>query len=212
MNPSTPKLRASAVRLKRAYEQAEERDGIRVLVDRLWPRGVSKDAAHLDAWMKDLGPSDELRTWFGHRPERWDSFQHRYQTELGTPLRQLLLAELASAAGHSTLTLVYGARDTRENEAVVIRDYLLNHQPKADAGWDEARRLLVTLSVVAAAHSGADVAMETVRPFLAAQLGTLALEPALQDLQSSGLVRASGSGWLLTRKAAEQVRQLSDAA
>jgi uncharacterized protein YeaO (DUF488 family) len=212
MNTATRKPRASAVQLKRAYEEAEERDGIRVLVDRLWPRGVSKDAAHLHAWMKDLGPSGELRTWFGHRPERWDGFQQRYQTELGTPLRQLLLRELASVAGDSTLTLVYGARDTRENEAVVIRDYLVSKQPNADGGWDDARRVLVTLSVVAAAQSGAHVATATLKPFLAAQLDARALEAALQALQSTGMVRTTASGWLLTRAAVEHMRQLSDAA
>jgi uncharacterized protein YeaO (DUF488 family) len=110
MKSATRELRASAVRLKRVYEEADERDGIRVLVDRRWPRGVSKDAAHLDAWMKDLGPSHELRTWFGHQTDRWNSFQRRYQIELCTPLRQLLLAELASVARESMLTLVYGWR------------------------------------------------------------------------------------------------------
>src|SRR5690349_19728335 len=102
------------VAIKRVYEKPEPADGIRVLVDRLWPRGVSKDAADLDAWMKELGPSDELRTWFGHQPNRWDVFVAKYQQELTTPLRQLLLAELQGGARGSPVTLVYGAHDTKE--------------------------------------------------------------------------------------------------
>src|SRR5579859_1050939 len=132
MKPATPDLLASAIRLKRAYGKADERDGIRVLVDRLWPRGISKDAAHLNAWMKELAPSEELRTWFGHRTDRWNSFRERYHVELSAPRRQLLLSELGSVARGWTLTLVFGARDTQENEAVVIRKYLLSNHPKSD--------------------------------------------------------------------------------
>lgn len=155
MEPATHSLRAGAIRLKRAYEEADEDDGIRMLVDRLWPRGVSKDAAHLDAWMKDLGPSDQLRTWFGHRTDRWNSFRERYQQELLTSLRQVLLVELESVARRSTLTLVYGARYTGENEAVVVREYLLSNHPISDEHWKDARGVLATLGVVAAAHSDA---------------------------------------------------------
>jgi len=205
-------LRPSGVRLKRAYEKADERDGVRVLVDRLWPRGVSKDAAHLDAWMKELGPSDELRTWFGHRTDRWNSFRGRYQEELRTPLRQLLLAELESVARASTLTLVYGARDTHDNEAVVIREYLLGKHLKSNASWEDAGSLLATLGVVAAAHSGAQVPISTLKLFVAAHLTDRTLENALQALQSAGMLRKSSDGWQLTSRAVKRLRQLSDAA
>jgi uncharacterized protein YeaO (DUF488 family) len=211
MNPATHDLRASAIRLKRAYEEADKSDGTRVLVDRLWPRGVSKDAAHLDAWMKDLAPSDELRTWFGHRTDRWHSFQERYQEELCSQLRQLLLDELESVARRSTLTLVYGARDTRENEAVVIRDYLLGNHPKSDQSWEDAGGLLATMGVVAAAHSGAQATTSTLRLFVTPYLTVRKLDTALQALQSDGMVRKSANGWHLTSRAIKQVRQLSDA-
>jgi hypothetical protein len=112
----------------------------------------------------------------------------------------------------SNLTLVYGARDTRENEAVVIRDCLLGKQPQADESWDDARRVLVTPSVAAAAQFAAHVAMARLRPFLAAQLDARALELAVQALQSAGPVRTSASGWPLTPAAVKQMQQLSDAA
>ena len=210
MKPATHNLRASAIRLKRAYEEADERDGTRVLVDRLWPRGVSKDKAHLDAWMKDLGPSDELRTWFGHQTDRWNSFRERYENELRTPLRQLLLAQLESVARRSTLTLVYGARDTSENEAVVIRDYLLGKHPESGQSWDDARDLLATIGVVAAAHSGAQATISTLRLFVTPHLSDR-LDTALQALESGGMVRRSSNGWQLTSLAIKQVRQLSEA-
>src|SRR5215216_4251122 len=108
---STPA--AEAIRLKRAYDAPEAGDGVRVLVDRIWPLGISKDAAGFDAWMAALGPSDALRTWFGHQPERWTAFAEKYRGELATPLRQTLLTALHGVADRSTLTLVYGARDTK---------------------------------------------------------------------------------------------------
>jgi uncharacterized protein YeaO (DUF488 family) len=211
MKPDTQNMRASAIRLKRAYEEADVRDGTRVLVDRLWPRGLSKDTAHLHAWMKDLGPSDELRTWFGHRTDRWNSFQERYQCELRTPLRQLLLAQLESVAHRSTLTLVYGARDTSDNEAVVIRDYLLDEHRKSDQSWDDARGLLATISVVAAAHSGGQAATSMLRRFVTPQLTDRKLDTALRALESDGMVRESSNGWQLTSRAVKQLRQLSGA-
>jgi uncharacterized protein YeaO (DUF488 family) len=180
MEPAARDVAASAIRLKRAYEKVDRADGVRVLVDRLWPRGVSKDAAHLDAWMKELGPSAELRTCFGHRADRWHRFQERYREELRTPLRQLLLAELASLAGGATLTLVYGARDTRENEAVVIRDYLLRNHPGPDGSWKDVPSLLATLEVVAAAHAGAEAPTSTLRLFVAPHLTDRNLDTALQ--------------------------------
>jgi uncharacterized protein YeaO (DUF488 family) len=213
MTAATHTLHAPAIRLKRVYEEADEHDGVRVLVDRLWPRGVSKDAAHLDAWMKNLGPSDELRTWFGRRTDRWNTFRERYQKELRIPLRQLLLGELESVArGSTTLSLVYGAHDTRENEAVVIREYLLGKHPKSDASWEDARGLLATLGAVTAAQSGAQVPMSALRVFVPPHLTDRHLDAALQALESDGLVRKSATGWNLTSSAIKQVRQLSDSA
>ncbi len=121
--PSAPEQNtAGGVRLKRAYEPADESDGYRVLVDRLWPRGVSKAKAHLDLWMKDIAPSNELRRWFGHDPARWDEFERRYRAELAEPDQSQLVTVLADRAAHGPLTLVYGARDTLHNEAVVLRE------------------------------------------------------------------------------------------
>jgi uncharacterized protein YeaO (DUF488 family) len=118
---AVPEERSSGgVRIKRAYEPADENDGYRVLVDRLWPRGVSKEKAHLDAWMKEIAPSTELRRWFGHDPARWDEFERRYRSELAEPERSQLVAALADRATHGSLTLIYGARDTLRNEAVVL--------------------------------------------------------------------------------------------
>ncbi|HVA89205.1 MAG TPA: DUF488 domain-containing protein [Chloroflexota bacterium] len=111
---------AGNARIKRAYEPAGEGDGYRVLVDRLWPRGVSKEKARLGTWMKEIAPSTELRRWFGHDPARWDEFERRYRAELAEPERRQLVKELADRARHGPVTLVYGARDTLHNEAVVI--------------------------------------------------------------------------------------------
>ncbi len=108
------------VRIKRVYEPAADDDGYRVLVDRLWPRGVSKDKAHLDTWMKDIAPSTELRRWFGHDPARWDEFERRYRAEIAEPERSLLVDALAERATQGQVTLVFGARDTLHNEAVVL--------------------------------------------------------------------------------------------
>lgn len=112
------------IKLKRAYEPADSTDGERILVDRLWPRGVSKDEAHLDAWMKDLAPSTALRQWYGHVVARWPEFQDRYEQELQTPEKKELLRELAEKARANTVTLVYGAKDTEHNEAAVLKEYL----------------------------------------------------------------------------------------
>jgi uncharacterized protein YeaO (DUF488 family) len=108
------------VRIKRAYEPADDGDGYRVLVDRLWPRGVSKDKAHLDTWMKDIAPSTELRRWFGHDPARWDEFERRYRAELAEPGQSRLVDALAERATQGQVTLIYGTRDTLHNEAVVL--------------------------------------------------------------------------------------------
>lgn len=117
------RIAASHVRLKRAYEAPAASDGKRVLIDRLWPRGVRRDAAALDEWMKELGPSTELRKWFGHDPARWDEFQQRYRTELAH--KPELMAQLRDFAREGVLTLVYSARDEQHNDAVVLRQVLL---------------------------------------------------------------------------------------
>lgn len=117
------RVRAAQVKLKRAYEAAEPSDGMRVLVDRLWPRGVGKDAAAVDLWLKDLAPSTALRKWFGHDPVRWPAFQSRYVAELHK--RPELLEQLRSLARKQHITLVYAARDEAHNDAVVLRKLLL---------------------------------------------------------------------------------------
>lgn len=111
-----------AVRLKRAYEAPAPADGYRVLIDRLWPRGVSKQTAQLDEWARELAPSTELRRWFGHDPERFDEFSRRYRRELEA--HEPKLEELRSRAQSGIVTLVYAARDTEHNDAVVLAGLL----------------------------------------------------------------------------------------
>jgi uncharacterized protein YeaO (DUF488 family) len=107
------------IRLKRIYERATSDDGWRVLVDRLWPRGLAKSKAKVDLWMKEIAPSDELRKWFGHDPERWPEFQKRYRLELAR--KKGLLAELMQLAKkHGTVTLLFAAKDEERNQAVVL--------------------------------------------------------------------------------------------
>ena len=119
-------IAAANVRLKRAYEPAEESDGLRILVDRLWPRGVSKARARIDRWMKDIAPSAELRTWFGHDPARWDEFRKRYRTELAGHREEI--GELRRLARSGPVTLVSSARDERHNDAIVLRNLLLGRR------------------------------------------------------------------------------------
>lgn len=114
------------VQLKRAYEAPSPDDGFRVLVDRLWPRGVSKARAHLDLWLKDIAPSTELREWFGHDPAKWDEFRARYARELDQ--NHAAVGQLMEHAQRGPLTLVYSAKDREHNDAVVLREYLLAHQ------------------------------------------------------------------------------------
>lgn len=119
-----------AVRLKRAYAPASPSDGCRVLVDRLWPRGLSRDSAQLDAWEKELSPSTELREWFGHEPARFEEFRRRYVDELRG--RRPELAALRRRARDGTLTLVYSARDAEHNDAVVLAQVLRRGLPRDD--------------------------------------------------------------------------------
>jgi len=116
------------IRLKRAYEPAAPGDGRRVLVERLWPRGVRKDALRLEAWLPDVGPSSELRKWFAHRPERWPEFRRRYFAELDE--RPEAWRRLAEAVVTGNVCLLYSSRDREHNNAVALRDYLLD---RADA-------------------------------------------------------------------------------
>jgi uncharacterized protein YeaO (DUF488 family) len=112
------------VRIKRAYQPAASRDGVRVLVDRLWPRGITKEKARISKWMPELGPSDALRKFFGHDPARWEEFHRRYRKELARAHARKMLDELAAVSARGTLTLVYGARDEQHNQAVVIKEVL----------------------------------------------------------------------------------------
>jgi uncharacterized protein YeaO (DUF488 family) len=114
--------RHADIHIKRVYERPAADDGTRVLVDRVWPRGIKKDEAELELWLKDVAPSTELRRWFGHEPERWPEFQRRYRAELER--NSDAVSKLRELAKHGRLTLVYGARDTEHNQAVVLADYL----------------------------------------------------------------------------------------
>ena len=119
----TAKVPANNVRLKRAYEPPEPADGTRILVDRLWPRGVSKAVAAIDHWAKDLAPSAALRTWFSHDPARFAEFERRYVAELRS--QRAAVTELRALARKGTVTLVYAAHDEAHNDAVVLRKVLL---------------------------------------------------------------------------------------
>ncbi len=110
------------IRIRRIYEAPGTEEGYRVLVDRVWPRGLSKEKAAIDSWEKDLAPSTELRKWFGHEPSRWNEFALRYRSELAAKTERL--HELLRAAGSRNLTLLYGARDKEHNQAVVLREAL----------------------------------------------------------------------------------------
>ncbi len=119
------------IRLKRVYESPHENDGRRILVDRIWPRGMSKAKAALDDWMKDIAPSNELRKWFDHRDERWDEFRRAYLAELDQHGDRL--AELESLAKRETVTLLFAAKDEHRNNAVVIREWLCRRGARRQA-------------------------------------------------------------------------------
>ena len=110
------------IRLKRAYDPVAASDGMRILVDRLWPRGVTKEALHLDLWMKEIAPSDSLRTWFGHDPTRWVRFQEKYFEELC--VHEEALEPIREALKCGAVTLVFGAKDTEHNNAVCLKGFL----------------------------------------------------------------------------------------
>jgi uncharacterized protein YeaO (DUF488 family) len=116
-------LAAENIKLKRAYEPPAKGDGARILVDRLWPRGLRKADAAIDQWIKDIAPSTKLRKWFGHDPTRWQEFRHRYADEIHGHPEQL--DELRVSARSGRITLVFAAHDETHNNAVVLRDFLL---------------------------------------------------------------------------------------
>jgi uncharacterized protein YeaO (DUF488 family) len=118
-----PAFPPANLRLKRAYEPAEDSDGTRILVDRLWPRGVSKDRADLANWMKEIAPSTELRKWFAHDPAKWDAFQRRYRAELAGHAADL--DHIRALAAKGVVTLIYSAHDETHNDAVVLHQVLL---------------------------------------------------------------------------------------
>ena len=113
------------IAVKRAYEAPDKADGQRVLVDRIWPRGVRKEDAELTLWLKEIAPSDELRKWFGHEPERWAEFQERYRAELDG--NGEAVAELRGLLRDGRVTLLYGAHDEAHNNAVALAEYLRDH-------------------------------------------------------------------------------------
>jgi uncharacterized protein YeaO (DUF488 family) len=110
------------IQLKRVYEKPSRKDGVRILVDRLWPRGLSKERAAVKLWLKDAAPSTELRKWFGHDPTKWKQFQSRYRKELRAKKEALNL--LKQKCEKHTVTLLYGARDEKHNEALVLKNIL----------------------------------------------------------------------------------------
>ncbi len=109
------------IRIKRVYDPPGDADGERLLVDRLWPRGVTRERARIASWIREIGPSTELRKWFGHDPRRWDEFRTRYEGELQEPARQAILRDLAGRSRRGTVTLVYGAKDELHNNAMVLK-------------------------------------------------------------------------------------------
>jgi uncharacterized protein YeaO (DUF488 family) len=119
-----------ALHVKRVYEEPGEADGERILVDRIWPRGISKDKAGLSNWRKDLAPSNDLRGWFGHDPERWEEFKERYRAELQEAGKMEEVREIAERAEEGNVTLLFGAKDTKHNNARALEAFVgeIHHQ------------------------------------------------------------------------------------
>ena len=120
----------TALTVKRIYEPPAESDGARILVDRLWPRGIAKDKAHLDLWLKDIAPSDALRQRFHGHPEEWDAFREAYFAELKEPVAQAAAKELLDRLSQGPVTLLYAARDEAHNNAVALKLWLERHREK----------------------------------------------------------------------------------
>jgi uncharacterized protein YeaO (DUF488 family) len=114
------------IKIKRAYEQPHKDDGLRILVDRLWPRGLTKEKASVDLWLKEIAPSTGLRKWFAHDPDKWKRFRGRYETEISH--NHDLIKVLKEKAREGTITLIYGARDEKHNEALVLKQFLERNQ------------------------------------------------------------------------------------
>jgi len=112
------------IKIKRVHESKEAGDGVRILVDRLWPRGLRSEQAAVDEWMKDVAPSDELRKWFAHDPEKWLEFKRKYTEELAAPEKAALLKRIAKSAASGNVTLVYAAKDTEHNNARVLEELI----------------------------------------------------------------------------------------
>lgn len=113
------------IKIKRIYDPLNDNDGYRILVDRLWPRGVSKESAHIDLWMREIAPSSELRKWFNHDTQKWEEFSKRYTKEL-IKNKQMILDIKKLEKEHKTVTLLYGAKDTEHNQAQVLLNVLKN--------------------------------------------------------------------------------------
>lgn len=111
------------IKFKRIYEKSEENDGFRILIDRLWPRGLSKENARIDLWLKEVAPSDNLRKWFGHDPEKWDKFKEKYKSELINKQEQIDEIKKLETH-HKIITLLYAAKDENHNNAVVLKEIL----------------------------------------------------------------------------------------
>lgn len=113
---------ATKLKIKRVYDDPASSDGLRILIDRLWPRGLSKEEAHIDHWQKDVAPSGELRRWFGHDPEKWPEFRRRYEAELKQ--NEAGVKELRERIGSQAATLLFAAKDSEHNNAIVLREHL----------------------------------------------------------------------------------------
>jgi len=129
------------MQIKRVYDKPEKGDGFRVLVDRLWPRGLTKEKAHVDLWMKEIAPSDELRKWFHHEERNWSEFEKKYKTELAK--KKELLGELKKLQReHGTVTLLYGSKDEKQNQAVVLAQVIAESDLTLRRGssWETRRQ------------------------------------------------------------------------
>jgi uncharacterized protein YeaO (DUF488 family) len=118
------------LKIKRAYDKPDSADGKRILIDRLWPRGVTKVEAGIDEWLKELSPSTELRKWFSHDPQKWEEFRKKYIKELAVPEKEAILAGIARTAQHSDVTLIYSAKDTEHSDVKVLEELITKMMKK----------------------------------------------------------------------------------
>jgi uncharacterized protein YeaO (DUF488 family) len=141
------------IQLKRAYEEPSETDGTRILIDRLWPRGLTKEKAKIDLWLKDIAPSTELRKWFGHDISKWDEFKNRYNNELENNTASV--SQLREHIEKGKVTLVYGAKDKEHNDAVVLAEYLVAGAKfgRATTTLVESQRVTTPMRVSWTSHS-----------------------------------------------------------